>query len=91
MTLKDTVDTEDPKTSISKDEMIGHFPRIQQTSSLPISVNGYPGNKADIIILRQHYSEKNHDNIALVFAMPSVLTYDFQKMWMYCMQTRNRK
>ena len=39
MTLKDTVDTEDPKTSISKDEMIGYFSQIQKTSSLPKSVN----------------------------------------------------
>ena len=36
--------------------------------------------KAEIIILMQHYSEKHHDDIALLFAMPSVLNYDFQKM-----------
>ena len=36
--------------------------------------------KAEIIILMQHYSEKLHDDIALLFAMPSVLKYDFQKM-----------
>ena len=33
MTLKDTADTEDPKTPKSLDEMIGHFPHIQKTST----------------------------------------------------------